>query len=194
MGTRGAWGFRLGGVDKLEYNHFDSYPGGLGEDIRKALTSGLLSRKGLRADVAAIRLIDEKEDAPTPEDIERCRPYTDLGVSRQSTSDWYCLLRNRQGDPVAAIQSGVMIDAGNFLADSLFCEWAYVINLDEECLEVYRGFQSAPHGNGRYAALPVRPRGTSCQYQPVALIKIIPFGDLSGFDMTSLEAREEEAA
>ena len=33
MGTRGAIGFRLDGVDKVAYNHFDSYPSGLGADV-----------------------------------------------------------------------------------------------------------------------------------------------------------------
>ena len=31
-----------------------------------------------------------------------------------------------------------------FAKDSLFCEWAYVVNLDTEMLEVYRGFQETP--------------------------------------------------
>ena len=33
MGTRGLWGFRKDGKDKLTYNHFDSYPDCLGHTI-----------------------------------------------------------------------------------------------------------------------------------------------------------------
>lgn len=33
MGTRGLYGFRKNGVDKTTYNHFDSYPDGLGADV-----------------------------------------------------------------------------------------------------------------------------------------------------------------
>lgn len=33
MGTRGAYGFRVNNQDKIGYNHSDSYPGGLGEDV-----------------------------------------------------------------------------------------------------------------------------------------------------------------
>ena len=33
MGTRGIYGFRLNNTDKLTYNHYDSYPSSLGEDI-----------------------------------------------------------------------------------------------------------------------------------------------------------------
>ena len=31
-----------------------------------------------------------------------------------------------------------------FAADSLFCEWAYLINLDDKTLEIYKGFNTEP--------------------------------------------------
>ena len=34
MGTRGLWGLRKDGIDKLTYNHWDSYPTALGETIK----------------------------------------------------------------------------------------------------------------------------------------------------------------
>ena len=37
MGTRGAIGWSKGGVTKVTYNHFDSYPDGLGLDVVKYL-------------------------------------------------------------------------------------------------------------------------------------------------------------
>ena len=33
MSTRGAYGFYKNGVDKITYNHYDSYFSGLGEEI-----------------------------------------------------------------------------------------------------------------------------------------------------------------
>ena len=45
-----------------------------------------------------------------------------------------------------------MPDSHEFLLDSLFCEYAYLINLDTLKLEVYRGFNQDPKAAGRYAA------------------------------------------
>ena len=33
MGTRGLYGFRKNGIDKLTYNHLDSYPDWLGKKV-----------------------------------------------------------------------------------------------------------------------------------------------------------------
>lgn len=42
-------------------------------------------------------------------------------------------------------------DYNNFIFDSLFCEYAYIINLDENILEFYRGFNKDSNADGRYA-------------------------------------------
>jgi hypothetical protein len=131
----------------------------------------------MREKVRAIRLVDTSKDAPTEDDIERMAPYTDLGVSNKSTSDWYCLTRHLQGNVSAALDVGIMSDDSEFIADSLMCEWAYVINLDEKVLEIYKGFQGAPHAKGRYCLKPVRPT-TGTQYYQCALIATIPLYEL----------------
>ena len=43
-----------------------------------------------------------------------------------------------------------MLDSADFLKDSLFCEWAYIINLSTKRLEVYRGFQVRKPSPNRY--------------------------------------------
>lgn len=182
MGTRGAFGVRIDGQDKLMYNHFDSYPSGLGTEIVDYIQAGLVKGgniEQLKTWARNLKLID-KDIPPTQEDIERLAEYTDLGVSGQSTSDWYCLTRKMQGDLQACLKAGYMLPANDFVNDSLFCEYAYIINLDDETLECYKGFQREPHQLGRYATNQLgkeydyRKGSGSPDYYPVALVGTFP--------------------
>lgn len=61
--------------------------------------------------------------------------------------DWYQLLTPYQFGRILAFvlddPHPVMINSEEFLRDSS-CNWAYIINLDTETLEVYMGFQERP--------------------------------------------------
>lgn len=179
MGTRGIVGFRLHGQDKLIYNHFDSYPDGLGAEVVRALPKLLKNPEQLTRWVEELQPVPK--DKPTPEQIKKLKKFTDLGVSEQSTNDWYCLLRKTQGDLAAILESGFYSDSRDFAHDSLFCEYGYIINLDENVLEFYVGFQTKPHNRGRYAA-PVsesverrKKIEDMPQYQGIALVGTFPF-------------------
>src|SRR5208337_4359655 len=125
MGTRGAIGFRLDGQDKVTYNHFDSYPSGVGAELLAELC-GIKNWEAVKTAVRNISFIDQDVE-PTEAQIELCAEFTDLGVGDQSTSDWYCLLRNAQGSlaPYLTGKLPFMSDNHTFLLDSLFCEYAY---------------------------------------------------------------------
>ena len=172
MGTRGAVGYRLGSIDKVTYNHFDSYPTGLGVAVLDYIRK--FSDKEILEASRNIVLV-EQDSKPTPEQKIECAfaKTADLTVSKQSTDDWYCLLRNIQGK-LEAYHTGVryMINSENFLGDSLFCEWAYIINLDTKTLEVYKGFNKNPKASGRYSNM--EPADTNDAYYGVRLIREIP--------------------
>lgn len=178
MSTRGLWGFVIDGEEKLTYNHWDSYPSGLGSAVLKWLKIATDSVPALREAARRVRLVDQDAMA-TEEDVARFRNLADTGVSTGSLTEWYVLLRDLQGDMAAIVNAGVMIDNRAFAADSLFCEWAYVIDLDTERFEVYKGFQHEPHSEGRFAAMPHEQshRGES-QYYPVRLVGAWSLTDL----------------
>ena len=153
MGTRGTCGVRIDGQDKLSYNHFDSYPDGLGVEILYDLHT-MISEWGiekLRERARALRQVDSNS-TPTAEEIKALSGFADLSVSRRTPDEWYCLLRELQGRLMDTLVVGMSIEGNNFINDSLFCEWGYIVNLDENVLEVYTGFQDAPHNKGRYAS------------------------------------------
>ena len=156
MGTRGAIGFRINGKDKIMYNHFDSYPSALGTDVVN-FAKTILNNDSLRKKIEELRAI-KKDEAPSPEIIDKATKLDliDLSVSTQSLDDWYCVLRQAQGDLNKTLDIGIYEDNENFLLDSLFCEYAYIINFDEgeiPVIEFYKGFNKNRDAAGRYAKL-----------------------------------------
>lgn len=180
MGTRGVWGLRKDSKDKLTYNHYDSYPSALGETIKVFISKHSL--KEISKIFDNIILVNKKVP-PTKKQIEECNDYCDLSVSNRSSEDWYCLLREAQGNPEAYFKGlKYMEDNHDFIQDSLFCEWGYIINLDTKMLEIYRGFQKT-FQNNRYKINKPDKGG----YYNCALVKEIPLDDAKSFNMRKFE-------
>lgn len=189
MGTRGLMGFAIDSKLKLAYNHFDSYPSGLGVDMltfaRTISEDDWKLKPVIQEQARNLRLVDSTSP-PTAQQIEQLTPYADRRVGGRSLDEWYVLLRETQGDPAKTLESGYMENGDGFQYDSLFCEWGYILDLDWDILEVYRGFQKEPHTEGRFAAGPVRlrkPVGENntrepIEYQPIKLVAKFRFEDL----------------
>lgn len=150
MGTRGAIGFVVDGQEKLTYNHFDSYPEGLGIEVLTWLRGLTGPKLGEARDKAKALVLVDESAKPTPEQIEALKDYADTGVSTGQLDEWYVLLRNAQGNLQAYLDCGYMPDGHLFPIDSLFCEWAYVIDFDQAVFEVYKGFQKSQPTEGRW--------------------------------------------
>lgn len=188
MSTRGFLGFVADNHETITYSHADSYPDYLGINVLDFARSvddwGEVKRQA-----AALVHVDD-DTSPTPEQIERLTPYADFGVDthaydtatgrhvERKVPSWYQLLRETQGDPAAILAAGHADHAPEWPGDSLFCEWGYLIDLDQGVLEVYRGFQDEPHTEGRFQLrlTPRRQRGEG--YYPVRRIASWPLADL----------------
>lgn len=151
MGTRGAIGFKLDQKEVIFYNHFDSYPEALGVDMVKYVRS-IKNWDVIRDQVTAFEAVD---DDVNPTKAQKDHAYAlgmvDLSVSNQTDNDWYCLTRNAQGDLSKQLDLGFGQLNNDFPYDSLFCEYAYIINLDTMELEFYEGFNKNRNAEGRYA-------------------------------------------
>ncbi len=170
MGTRGLIGFVINGEVKTAYNHFDSYPEGLGLDALKYAKNMNLSISKMAAE--ALIAVDDSV-APTEEQMDRLAEYYDPSVGGPSVEeDWYRLLRHTQGDIGATLTAGYYIDAADFALDSLFCEWGYVLNFDTNELEVYEGFNQGS-AVGIWA-----DKSGKREYTPITLIKSFSLDNL----------------
>lgn len=194
MGTRGTYGFRKNGEDKLTYNHYDSYPDYLGRKVVEFCKNHNV--EALNEVFDKIVLVNER-DTPTEEQIAECikNGFADFNVSSGRKEDWYCLLRNCQGDLEClanAKDHAYMTTSGDFIKDSLFCEYAYIINLDDGVLEFYEGFQHEPQEGNRYGTEPYE--GYSSKYYPCKLSLTFPLGEIDDIDkiIEMMEPEEDE--
>ena len=149
MSTRGAVGFRYKKQDYVHYNHSDSYPSYLGLSVLNFIQGSSLEE--LQKIASQIVLVSEDE-TPTLSQIEELENNHCLDYFTEK-DDWYTILRPVQGN-LNAYKNGLkfMIDGKDFLLDSLFCEYAYIINIDTQTLEFYSGFNQKSRSNrGRYA-------------------------------------------
>jgi hypothetical protein len=173
MVTRGVYGYRIDGKDKVTYNHVDSYPDMLGARVLRYASRSKL--EDMLSVARRIKLVN-KDDIAAKELVGRYMFYADLDVSDCVFDRWYSLLRNTQGS-LHLYHKNLehMIDAHVLLADSFYCRWAYIINLDDKTVEIYRGSNSDPEAAGRYAIL---QKENSNGYHGVKLINVIPLSGL----------------
>jgi hypothetical protein len=186
MSTRGFITFAVDGANKTAYNHSDSYPDWLGVRILRwcqKINANPRELAAARRLAASLRVVSADSE-PTAQDIARLREFS-WGKSQHGGNadlregqQWYDLLHETQGDPAAMLAAGVIEDASSFPGDSLFAEWGYVIDFDNDGqLEAYEGFQKSPHKSGRFASLP-----SENGYYPVAMRAHWPLSGLPSED------------
>ena len=187
MGTRGLYGIRKNGIDKATYNHWDSYPDWLGREVISFCKYN--SIENLDKFFNLIELVDENS-TPTKEQVEYCTSLglEDTDLHNRDLYDWYCLIHNLQGN-FNLYQKLIdnhnliyMTDYITFIEDSLFCEYAYIINLDDNVLEFYKGFQHEPQNGNRYGTESTYEGHDGTKYYPCKLIKTFPLGELDDVD------------
>ena len=134
MGTRGLYGFKKDGIEKIQYCHFDSYPEGLGENVVYFINNS--SQEEMEEIFEKIIMVNES-DSPSSLQVEECIRWSNMRVGNQSLKDWYCLLREAQG-VLMEFKNGLkyMIDNKN-LIKSHTCEWMYIIDLDDKLFKVF---------------------------------------------------------
>jgi len=144
MSTRGAVGIRMNHIDKIGYNHFDSYPIELGQQVLNFVQH---------------HSVEELKDL-----------YNKIKLEKSDNDTWDF---NRKEFNL------VFEDYHNFVKNSLNCEYVYIINLDNNCLEYYKGFNKDPNAKGRYAKEQIE---NNLGYYGVALETEIPLDQVKNYE------------
>lgn len=148
MGTRNLTAvFYKGEYRIAQYGQWDGYPEGQGKTVLEFVRDRMDRDKFLAKLLALRELTAAKSEE----------------IDRNNKDDWQRLYPQLSRDAGAEILD--LVQAGPdgmwikrylaFAADSLFCEWAYVLDFDKNTFEAYRGFNLKPvDPSQRFADIP----------------------------------------
>ena len=171
-----------------QYGQWDGYPSGQGVTALNFLRQSNLSQFG--------------------EEVDKLKWFTEKQLEKLEKIEWKdthgCISRDTGAEILNEVYEGKvtrLVNQETFVADSLFCEWAYVVDLDKNTFEVYEGFNQEPlTKEDRFFELTenVERRGDN-QYHPCKMIKSYPLDNLpteeefiNYFDKLEEEKEEEQ--
>lgn len=111
-----------------QYGQWDGYPSGQGYTVLEFLRK--FNRPTFVEKLKNVRFVNKKDTATL---YNKKYPY----MSRDHGAEILEMVYNSDGEVL-------LNDHSDFAGDSLFCEWAYVIDLDNNVLECYSGFNKEP--------------------------------------------------
>ena len=179
MGTRNLTIVQYKGDYKVaQYGQWDGYPSGQGAVVLNFLKGW--DRPSFEEKVAAATFMDEDDYVKLNAIIQE-EKLQDTWPKR-----WPELSRDPAAEILEIIASnpaGIKLkNSISFAGDSLFCEWSYVIDLDTNKLEVFKGFNETPLNEGeRFLTLPNLDKTEG--YYPVRIV--------ASYDLDALPTVEE---
>lgn len=184
-----------------QYGQWDGYPSGQGATILEFLRTADLDL--FKAKLAYCRFMNDDDEKKMKKFMESigCKDGWMNGEQAEKYNKKYPYQnRDHGGKILQAIQGAkdevLLVDSMDFAEDSLFCEWAYVIDLDKNQIEIYRGFNTEPLSKDErfYVGKEPEKSGSGNAYYPVKLVKTYSLNDLPEEKqfIAELEPKEEE--
>ncbi|MAT51156.1 MAG: hypothetical protein CMK32_08235 [Porticoccaceae bacterium] len=177
-----------------QYGQWDGYPDGAGSHC-----CNFIKENDMGSFAEKVRQTTELSDDEIEDRWRECGAdgsgFVNMEVSDDFEKKYPQLHRNCGANILDLIAIGVteVSLSTEFAADSLFCEWVWLLNLDNQTLEVYEGFQKSPHEKGRFHSLESRDTHSGGTYYPVALTHVIPFDEIKANGKQSLLDLYQEA-
>lgn len=153
MGTRHLIAVHSDGEYKVaQYGQWDGYPEGAGLDVLNFLHTDKVTK--LKENLKRVRFLDEEgRDKELVEGYNSRAPKWSNEPDNRTEEEKYWWGKYMSRDVCADILHNVadsnddeilLNDSIDFVKDSLFCEWAYVVDFDKNTFEIYSGFNKAP--------------------------------------------------
>lgn len=190
MGTRNLTAVYCDGEYKVaQYGQWDGYPSCAGVSALKFAhsISDPYNRNEFREKVRKCRWITEKEVDERNEKIKS-------GVIEDWAKVWPELSRDTGVDVLGMVMDSddglVLQNSIDFAGDGLFCEWAWVIDLDKGTFEGYKGFNKQPLSEeDRFSFLKSEE---DSEYYGVKLVKSYLLNDLPDSQTFLKDFREDD--
>lgn len=183
-----------------QYGQWDGYPDGQGVDVLSFLNDKSKTDK-LLTSLKSVRLLDDEgRDKEFIESYNKnCPEWSNDPDNRtQDQKDWFSNYADRSlgskildnvcesNDKEILLKNGI-----GFAGDSLFCEYAYVIDFDKGVFEVFQGFNKNEIKEGRFVSGD-KSLDTSDGYEPVVMVKSYNLNSLPSEAEFLADLAEEE--
>lgn len=183
MGTRNLTAVMVDGVYKIaQYGQWDGYPEGQGKTALAFAKEHLSTPEGRAAFKRAcmrVRFVTDPAEYDSMNEAAGVKPRGGMITLAESDrlNRMFPFFDRDHGAKILGMVLGStgevrMKNSIDFAGDSLFCEWAYVIDLDKLTLEVFKGFNMKPVPIGeRFAEAKYEPSSDERTYFPVRLVE-----------------------
>lgn len=147
MGTRNLTSVIVDGETKIaQYGQWDGYPTGVGNDIVRFLKRDDLVLDEFRDKVRGLRWLSEEEKAARwAEFTNSTDGWVTMDESYACAKKYPQMSRDTGAGILGMVYAGGVdgvVDDSSFADDALFCEWAYVVDLDAETVTVVHGYKN----------------------------------------------------
>lgn len=183
-----------GGFKLTQYGQWDGYPAGQGKTICNFFQANMDRLDEFRSKVKQLKYLTDAAVDAISTTYSAVNGMMKLDDANKMEKEWPQLDRDMGAGVLQFILdqppgAEVLIPDTSFAGDGLFCEWAYVVNLDPDTLEVYKGFHKGLLDPAeRFADL----QDPSSEYAPVKFVKSFPLSELDPETMVRLEASLRE--
>lgn len=171
-----------------QYGQWDGYPEGQGQTVLDFLKNSNITKFKKKLDnVRFMNKRDENSIKKFMTEIGASNGYMNMEQYNIYNKKYPFLSRDHGADILNMIYDSDKLDGKivlrnhiDFASDSLFCEWAYLIDLDKNVLEVYEGFNTEPlDDDQRFKNMEVDNKGSGInQYYPIKCVKTYPLDNL----------------